>query len=100
MLKYGILSNIVKAMSSAEYKNRKWNILDGDLNVHWIKGMNSVMDDNKVFTLPNNESIDLKPNMIIFFEIRDLKLASKSPVSRSGILYITDDERLSLERLL
>ena len=90
--KYGILSNIMKTMSTAEDKNQKWIILDGDLDAHWIENMNSVMDDNKVLTLPNNDRIDLKPNMRMFFEIRDLKFASKATVSRAGILYITDDE--------
>ena len=90
--KYGILSNIMKTMSTAEDKNQKWIILDGDLDAHWIENMNSVMDDNKVLTLPNNDRIDLKPNMRMFFEIRDLKFASKATVSRAGILYITDDD--------
>ena len=89
--KYGILSNIMKTMSTAPDKNQKWIILDGDLDAHWIENMNSVMDDNKVLTLPNNDRIDLLPHMRLFFEIRDLKFASKATVSRAGILYITDD---------
>ena len=47
------------------------------------------MGDNKVFALPNNYPINLKPNMRMFFEIRNLKFAQ---VSSPGILYITDDE--------
>ena len=90
--KYGILSNIMKTMSTAPDKNQKWIILDGDLDAHWIENMNSVMDDNKVLTLPNNDRIDLLPHMRLFFEIRDLKFASKATVSRAGILYITDDD--------
>ena len=89
--KYGILSNIMKTMSNAPDKNQKWIILDGDLDAHWIENMNSVMDDNKVLTLPNNDRIDLLPHMRLFFEIRDLKFASKATVSRAGILYIPDD---------
>ena len=90
--KYGILSTIMKTMSNAPDKNQKWIILDGDLDAHWIENMNSVMDDNKVLTLPNNDRIDLLPHMRMFFEIRDLKFASKATVSRAGILYITDDD--------
>ena len=53
--------------------------------------MNSVMDDNKILTLANNERIPLKPHMKALFEIRDLKHATPATVSRAGILYISDD---------
>jgi len=53
--------------------------------------MNSVMDDNKILTLANNERIPLKPHMRMIFEIRDLRFATPATVSRAGILYISDD---------
>ena len=90
--KYGIISNIMKTMSTAVEKNQKWIILDGDLDANWIENMNSVMDDNKVLTLPNNDRIDLLPNMRMIFEIRDLRFATKATVSRAGILYISDED--------
>jgi dynein heavy chain len=30
-------------------------MLDGDLDANWIESMNSVMDDNRLLTLPSNE---------------------------------------------
>ncbi len=90
--KYGILSTIMKNMSTAADKCQKWIILDGDLDANWIENMNSVMDDNKVLTLPNNDRIDLLPNMRLFFEIRDLRYATPATVSRAGILYISDED--------
>lgn len=54
--------------------------------------MNSVMDDNKILTLANNERIPLKPHMRMLFEIRDLRFATPATVSRAGILYISDDK--------
>lgn len=65
--------------------------MDGDLDANWIESMNSVMDDNKILTLANNERIPLKAHMRIIFEIRDLRFASPATVSRAGILYISDD---------
>jgi len=53
--------------------------------------MNSVMDDNKILTLANNERIPLKGHMKAIFEIRDLRFATPATVSRAGILYISDD---------
>lgn len=90
--KYGILSTMMKTMSTTPEKNQKWIILDGDLDANWIENMNSVMDDNKVLTLPNNDRIDLVPCMRLIFEIRDLKFATKATVSRAGILFISDEE--------
>lgn len=74
-----------------ESSNPKWLILDGDLDANWIESMNSVMDDNKILTLANNERIPLKPHMRMIFEIRDLKYSTPATVSRAGILYISDD---------
>jgi len=56
--------------------------------------MNSVMDDNKILTLANNERIPLKPHMRLVLEIRDLNYATPATVSRAGILYISDDNGL------
>ena len=43
--------------------------------------MNSVMDDNRLLTLPSNERIRLLPHMKLIFEIRDLKCdVSKVPL--------------------
>ncbi len=38
-------------------------IFSGDLDANWIESMNSVMDDNRLLTLPSNERIPLKPHM-------------------------------------
>ena len=54
--------------------------------------MNSIMDNRKVLSFPNNDCIYSKPIMRMFFKIRDFKLASKATVSPANILYITNDE--------
>ena len=89
--KDGLMSNTMRSMAEQPDTNTKWIILDGDLDANWIESMNSVMDDNKLLTLANNERIPLKPHMRLIFEIRDLKFASPATVSRAGILYISDD---------
>jgi len=89
--KDGLFSKNLRNLAEIPDENPKWIILDGDLDANWIESMNSVMDDNKILTLANNERIPLKPHMRALFEIRDLRFATPATVSRAGILYISDD---------
>jgi len=90
--KDGLLSNIMRTLSSIPDEKPKWIHLDGDLDANWIESMNSVMDDNRMLTLASNERIPLLPHMRMIFEIRDLRHATPATVSRAGILYISTDE--------
>lgn len=90
--KDGLFSkNLRNLAEMTDEENPKWIVMDGDLDANWIESMNSVMDDNKILTLANNERIPLKPHMRALFEIRDLRFATPATVSRAGILYISDD---------
>jgi len=89
--KDGLFSKLMRTYSESDDGKTKWIILDGDLDANWIESMNSVMDDNKILTLANNERIVVKPFMRLLYEIRDLKYATPATVSRAGILYISDD---------
>jgi dynein heavy chain len=89
--KDGLFSKFLRDLGEMSDENPKWIVLDGDLDANWIESMNSVMDDNKILTLANNERIPLKPHMRCIFEIRDLRFATPATVSRAGILYISDD---------
>jgi len=88
--KDGLHSKLMRTYAEMPDSNAKWLLLDGDLDANWIESMNSVMDDNKILTLANNERIPLKGHMRMIFEIRDLKYATPATVSRAGILYIDD----------
>lgn len=90
--KDGLFSKMMRTLAEIPDTNWKWIVLDGDLDANWIESMNSVMDDNKILTLANNERIPLKPHMRMLFEIRNLVYATPATVSRAGILYISDDK--------
>eukprot|EP00884_Botryococcus_braunii_P010094 jgi/Botrbrau1/19086/Bobra.0077s0003.2 len=88
--KDGLLSSIMRELANIPDDNPKWILLDGDLDANWIESMNSVMDDNRLLTLPSNERIRLLPHMKLIFEIRDLKYATPATATRAGILYISE----------
>ncbi len=62
---------------------RRYICYDGDVDALWVENMNSVMDDNKLLTLPNGERIRLQPFAAMLFEVGDLQYASPATVSRS-----------------
>lgn len=58
--KDGIISKVMRDLGQIPDSHPKWIMLDGDLDANWIESMNSVMDDNRLLTLPSNERIPLK----------------------------------------
>ncbi len=51
----------------------------------------SVLDDNKLLTLPNGERLNLPPNVRIMFEVEHLKYATLATVSRCGMIWFSGD---------
>ncbi|CAF2711682.1 unnamed protein product [Rotaria sp. Silwood2] len=58
---------------------------------------NSVMDDNKLLTLANEERIHLQDYCSLLFEVGDLKYASAATVSRCGMIYVDPENLDQLE---
>ena len=50
-----------------ELQKRQWIIFDGDVDPEWVENVNSVLDDNKLLTLPNGERLSLPPNVMLHF---------------------------------
>lgn len=66
----------------------RWIIFDGDVDAVWVENMNSVMDDNKLLTLPNGERIQLVEHCKLLVEVFDLQYASPATISRCGMTYV------------
>ena len=47
----------------------QWIIFDGDVDLEWVENLNSVLDVNKLFTMPNGERLSIPRNVKIMFEV-------------------------------
>jgi dynein heavy chain 1 len=57
----------------------------------WAENLNSVLDDNKLLTLPNGERLAIPNNVRIIFEVETLKYATLATVSRCGMVWFSND---------
>ena len=89
-----ILRKIVDNLRGEDSK-RHWIVFDGDVDPEWVENLNSVLDDNKLLTLPNGERLSLPPNVRILFEVETLKYATLATVSRCGMVWFSDDTVVS-----
>ncbi|CAH8501365.1 unnamed protein product [Schistosoma guineensis] len=85
-----ILRKIIDSIRGESFK-RQWIIFDGDVDPEWVENLNSVLDDNKLLTLPNGERLSIPPNVRIMFEVQDLRYATLATVSRCGMVWFSDD---------
>lgn len=89
----GIFTHILRQIVESrrgEDKKRHWIIFDGDVDPEWAENLNSVLDDNKVLTLPNGERLPLNSNVRIIFEVENLKYATLATVSRCGMIWFSE----------
>ena len=54
----------------SDKNDKNYLVFDGDVDALWVEDMNSVMDDNKLLTLPNGERIRLQSHCNLLFEVR------------------------------
>ncbi|KNZ50938.1 dynein heavy chain 1, cytosolic, partial [Puccinia sorghi] len=90
----GLFTNILRRIIDnvrGEDAKRHWIIFDGDVDPEWVENLNSVLDDNKLLTLPNGERLNLPANVRIMFEVESLKHATLATVSRCGMVWFSED---------
>ncbi|CAJ1328908.1 unnamed protein product [Effrenium voratum] len=90
----GVFTDILRRILSGhrgENNRRQWIMFDGDVDPEWAENLNSVLDDNKLLTLPNGERLAIPPNVRIMFEVDTLKYATLATVSRCGMVWFAND---------
>ncbi|TMW57276.1 hypothetical protein Poli38472_003201 [Pythium oligandrum] len=88
----GVLSKLFRELNqplpAGRENEKRWLIYDGDVDAVWVENMNSVMDDNKLLTLPNGERIRLQTHCSMICETFDLQYASPATISRCGMVWV------------
>ncbi len=65
---------------------------DGDIDPEWVESLNSVLDDNRLLTLPSGERIQFGADNVNFvFETHELTCASPATVSRMGVVFVSEE---------
>lgn len=84
----GVLTNAARQVVREPIDIQSWIICDGDIDPEWIESLNSVLDDNRLLTMPSGERIQFGPNVNFLFESHDLSCASPATISRMGMIFL------------
>jgi len=90
--KDGVLTDAARKAVKEPQDVKTWIVCDGDVDPEWIESLNSVLDDNRLLTMPNGERIAFGDNVNFLFETHDLSFASPATVSRMGMVFLSDDD--------
>jgi dynein heavy chain 2 len=88
----GVLTEAAKKVVREDNKTRSWIFCDGDIDPEWVESLNSVLDDNKLLTMPNGVRIQFGGNVNFVFETHTLQYASPATVSRMGMIFLSEED--------
>lgn len=88
----GVLTAAARDVVKEPKTSRPWIMCDGDIDPEWIESLNSVLDDNKLLTMPNGVRIQFGANVNFIFETHSLEYASPATVSRMGVLFFSEKD--------
>lgn len=90
----GVFTHLLRQVLNSvrgESEKRHWIVFDGDVDPEWAENLNSVLDDNRLLTLPSGERLEIPPNVWIMMETETLRYATLATVSRCGMVWFSQD---------
>lgn len=90
----GVFTSVLRKILSnqkGESDKRHYIIFDGDVDPEWAENLNSVLDDNKLLTLPSGERLSIPDNLRILLEVDSLAQATPATVSRCGMVWFSEN---------
>lgn len=87
----GVLTASARQVMKESHDTHSWVICDGDIDPEWVESLNSVLDDNRLLTMPNGERIAFGSNVNFVFETHDLQFASPATISRMGMIFLSEE---------
>ncbi|XP_035389840.1 cytoplasmic dynein 2 heavy chain 1 isoform X3 [Electrophorus electricus] len=88
----GVLTSSARQVVREPQEVSSWIVCDGDIDPEWVESLNSVLDDNRLLTMPSGERIQFGPNVNFLFETHDLSCASPATISRMGMIFLSDED--------
>ncbi|CCK69240.1 dynein heavy chain KNAG_0C01270 [Huiozyma naganishii CBS 8797] len=102
--KDGIFTSIIRAnqnKSALDPDNPNvWIVLDSDMDPSYSETINSVLDDNKILTLPNGERLPVPSNVRFIFETSELIHATPATITRCGLIWFSEPNYLLYDHFL
>jgi dynein heavy chain 2 len=88
----GVLTASARKVIKEAYTTHNWIVCDGDIDPEWVESLNSVLDDNRLLTMPNGERIQFGSNVNFIFETDHLQFASPATISRIAMVFLSEED--------
>ena len=63
-------------------------VCDGDIDPEWVEALNSVLDDNRLLTLPSGWRVQFGHNVNFVLETHALRHASPATLTRLAVILL------------
>ncbi|CAH2063391.1 unnamed protein product, partial [Iphiclides podalirius] len=95
----GVVSTVALEVSNQPAGVLSWVVFDGDIEPGWVEALNSVLDDNRLLTLPSGGRVHFGPGVNFLFETHALGHASPATVSRLAVILLGEEQNCADEVL-
>ena len=85
----GVFSKLWEMYNSKQKQSKKyWIVCDGPVDTLWIESLNTVLDDNKILTLPNGDRFPMAETVKLVFEVEAITGRKKKISPMGSVTYL------------